>query len=390
MRIHTGDWVEVRSKEEILATLDKNGRLDGLPFMPQMLKFCGQSFKVYKVAHKTCDTVDRTGGRRLPHGIHLDLRCDGEAYGGCQAACLLFWKEAWLKPLGGQVHAGEPTSPVDDAARGAGLVHRGCSEDDVWKATSSEDSAGERAYQCQAVRLPDFTTALPWWRIDQYVMDYASGNVSLRVLFNGFVYSTYCTATRAYKQTLGRPGRWLYDRFQSLRGGIPYPRHRGKLLPGQRTPIRALDLQAGEMVRVKSYQEILASLNSENSHRGLFFDAELVPYCGGTYRVRARVSKFVDEKTGKMRLMKTPAVMLENVWCRSRYSNHRMFCPRSIYSWWREEWLDRVDEQEGSRESAVGHDSVHRLEQSLAKCGGCEGKHQVRRPEVTADAGRAG
>ena len=61
MKTHTtlcaGDWVEVRSKEEILETLDKNGRLDGLPFMPQMFKYCGQRFQVYKRAHKTCDTV---------------------------------------------------------------------------------------------------------------------------------------------------------------------------------------------------------------------------------------------------------------------------------------------------------------------------------------------
>ena len=38
-----GDWVEVRSKEEILKTLDSNGQLDGMPFMPEMLAFCGRS-----------------------------------------------------------------------------------------------------------------------------------------------------------------------------------------------------------------------------------------------------------------------------------------------------------------------------------------------------------
>ena len=30
--------------------------------------------------------------------VHLDeTRCDGQGHGGCQAGCLLFWKEAWLK-----------------------------------------------------------------------------------------------------------------------------------------------------------------------------------------------------------------------------------------------------------------------------------------------------
>ena len=39
MALRAGDWVEVRSKEEILATLDENGRLEDLPFMPQMLQY---------------------------------------------------------------------------------------------------------------------------------------------------------------------------------------------------------------------------------------------------------------------------------------------------------------------------------------------------------------
>ena len=47
-RLCAGDWVEVRSRDEILATLDKDGRLDGMPFMPEMFAFCGKRFRVYK------------------------------------------------------------------------------------------------------------------------------------------------------------------------------------------------------------------------------------------------------------------------------------------------------------------------------------------------------
>ncbi len=43
-----------------------------------------------------------------------------------------------------------------------------------------------------------------------------------------------------------------------------------------------------------------------------------------------------------MKAMKTPVVILEDVFCRARYSECRLFCPRSIYSWWREVWLERV------------------------------------------------
>jgi len=96
------------------------------------------------------------------------------------------------------------------------------------------------------------------------------------------------------------------------------------------------------LVRVKSYGDILATLDTNNRNRGLLFDAEMVPFCGRTFEVKARISRFVNEQTGIMTMLKTPAVMLENVWCQSRYSDCRMFCPRSIYSWWREAWLERV------------------------------------------------
>src|SRR5262245_59639046 len=77
-KLRVGAWVEVRSKEEILRTLDSRGRLDGMPFMPQMFDYCGKRFKVHRRAHKTCDTVTLTGGRRLNDVVHLeDIRCHG-------------------------------------------------------------------------------------------------------------------------------------------------------------------------------------------------------------------------------------------------------------------------------------------------------------------------
>src|SRR5215475_12280509 len=98
MMLKAGEWVEVRSKEEILATLDAKGALGGLPFMPEMLDYCGQRFQVVRTAHKSCDTVSgRYIGLSLKDGVHLSMRCSGRLYGGCQAECLLFWKEAWLK-----------------------------------------------------------------------------------------------------------------------------------------------------------------------------------------------------------------------------------------------------------------------------------------------------
>ena len=93
-----GEVVEVRSPSEILATLDERGRLEALPFMPEMLQFAGKQLRVSKRAFKTCDQVKNSGMYRMERTVHLEgVRCDGSAHGGCQAGCLIFWKEGWLK-----------------------------------------------------------------------------------------------------------------------------------------------------------------------------------------------------------------------------------------------------------------------------------------------------
>jgi hypothetical protein len=346
-KLRTGDWVEIKSKDEILKTLDKGGQLDGLPFMPEMFKFSGKRFRVYKRAHKTCDTVYPVRGRRVSNAVHLETRCDGEAHGGCQARCLLFWKEAWLKRVDGDlVHPAIPESNGDyrRASIGSSTV---CTEQDVRAAALLPSSGREEdpTYVCQATRLPDFTTSLQWWDIRQYLEDYRSGNVGLRQILNGFIYSTYYSLSNA-GIGLGPLMRWLYDRFRPLWHGTQFPRKAGTIPLGQPTPTERLNLQSGELVRVKSHDEILKSLNTEGKNRGLYFDAEMVPYCGGTYRVLSRVSRILDEKTGKLIKIKNDCLILEGVFCRSRYSYCRMFCPRSIYGYWREIWLERIPDKE--------------------------------------------
>jgi hypothetical protein len=349
MRIKSNTWVEVRSKEEILGTLDRNGRLDELPFMPQMFQYCGQRFRIYKSAHKTCDTVSGDyAGRRLRDGVHLDLRCDGQAYGGCQAGCLLFWKTAWLKPVDGPL-AGHSASreAVPDAVVPR---HAGCTEQDVWRGTKHIEAGGETQYACQATQLLDYTVPLRWWDIRQYVDAYVSGNHTLVGLCRGLWYLFYYYATLAFSDRWGRPARWIYNRFQAATGGIPFPREKGKIARGTLTPRHDLHLAPGELVRVRRYDEILATLSTTLQNRGLQFDAELVPFCGKVFPVKTRVEKFIDEKTGRMRWMKTPAVILDGVTCQALYCGRRMFCPRAIHLWWREIWLERVDvDRKGSR-----------------------------------------
>jgi hypothetical protein len=339
-----GDWVEVRSKEEILRTLDGEGRIDGMPFMPEMLAFCGKRFQVHKRAHKTCDTVFPVRGRRVDRAVHLDTRCEGSAHGGCQAGCLIFWKDAWLK----RVANGSITqAPSPNAHASAGF---GCTESSLQARTKTLDSTDkDPSYICQATQLPYATSDLAWWDIRQYIEDYRSGNVGLWRIACGVAYFSFLGLTNV----IGGPTlRRLYDNLCRLWGGSPFPRKKGTIPRGQSTPVEHLDLQAGELVRIKSHDEILGTLDTSSRNRGLYFDAEEVPYCGGSYRVLRRVNRIVNERTGKMRIMKTPCVILDSVVCESRYSECRLFCPRSIYAYWREIWLERVDSRSVSAASS--------------------------------------
>jgi hypothetical protein len=384
----TGDVVEVRSKEEILATLDTSGRLDGLPFMPQMFQYCGRRFEVIARAHKTCDVV---GGenRSLADGIHLDIRCDGQAYGGCQAGCRLFWKQAWLKPASPIAIGIESSSNAIKLEAPAIAV---CTESDVWRATCTRDPEPSKTiYFCQATQVPNFTTPLAWWDIRQYIEDYTSGNISTGRMVRGFLYQSYHHGTQAWRAKIGLPARWLYDLFQRLVGGIPFPRKPGTLPAGIGAPVVELNLQPGEWVRIKSHEEILATVTTSGMNRGLLFDKEMVPHCGKIFRVRARVTTFVNEKTGQLATLKTPAVILEGVWCQSRYSNRKMFCPRALYSWWREAWLERVADGAVGAEADVTQrhacSSVPEAELPFVMRGECSDALHVRRGREQERAG---
>jgi len=53
--LRAGDRVRIRSKREILATLDSRHRLRGLRFMNEMWKYCGQIHTVRKVVRRIVD-----------------------------------------------------------------------------------------------------------------------------------------------------------------------------------------------------------------------------------------------------------------------------------------------------------------------------------------------
>jgi hypothetical protein len=70
------------------------------------------------------------------------------------------------------------------------------------------------------------------------------------------------------------------------------------------------------------------------------FDGEMVRFCGREFRVLRRVEQIIEEPTGKMHRFKNPCIVLDDVTCVGAY--HRQ-CPRGIYPYWREIWLERVE-----------------------------------------------
>jgi hypothetical protein len=312
--------VRVRGASEIFATLDDEGMLDGLPFMPEMLKYCGRVLPVGQRADKTCagDGVVR----RMHNTVHLEsIRCDGSAHDGCQAGCLTFWKEAWLERLG---NGSAPSSPQLDDEEQSYVAEM------LLPATKRDTDAGTPVYRCQATEIPNASSQpLRLRDADQYVRDVH--NWSLRKVLRGLVIEVFNIWQSSSKKRL--PKALL------IAGGNTYPFVTGKLNKGE-TPSGKLDLRPGDLVRIKSKAEIVATLDKTNRNRGLSFDGEMSRYCGRTARVRRRVNRLIEESNGEMIEIKSDCIILEGVVCGGDY--HR-FCPRAIFPYWREIWLEKVD-----------------------------------------------
>jgi hypothetical protein len=99
--LRPGEWVEVRSGEEIAPTLDDRSSNRGLLFTPEMLASSGRRARVHK-------RVERIISERDGHMLHLKndcimlegIVCTGERTPGmwfCHRDSYPFWREAWLK-----------------------------------------------------------------------------------------------------------------------------------------------------------------------------------------------------------------------------------------------------------------------------------------------------
>ena len=94
--LQPGDFVKIKTKEEILRTLDRLGRNRGLEFTPEMEKYCGKTFHVLKRLDRMI--TDQGVMRQISNTVLLEgVTCDGKAHGGCPRNCFCLWREIWLE-----------------------------------------------------------------------------------------------------------------------------------------------------------------------------------------------------------------------------------------------------------------------------------------------------
>lgn len=303
-RLRSGDFVEVKPPEEILLTLDGDGALDGLPFMPEMIEFCGKRFQISKRVVKTCTSGTKAGSsmRVFPtDDVFLleGLRCSGSDHDGCQKACTIFWREAWLR----KVDRREVSTKYSTAG----------SERLRERLKTKRD---HQTYFCQASEILK-----------------ATNHMSRRERFTKCL-SEIWVGNYSTLQMLRQIAIWLIWRTRRVFLGV-YGRGTNKS-----TPVESLNLKAGDCVVVKPMESITKTLNESAHNRGLWFSPDMRLLCGRKQRVEKKIEKIIVDGTGEMRQLRN-TVFLEGSYCGCP---HAAFggCPRREYVYWREIWLRRV------------------------------------------------
>ena len=302
-RPKVGQHVQIADMHSIMRTLDANGCSDGMPLMTEMLRYCGQAFPVLRWANTVCIFGKTIEFRKLDDCVILDMpRCCGSAHGGCQMACALFWKTQWLRPAESNLNNDVTTcAPQFLPSLLLGYAIR--------------QNDQEPVYRCQATQLSEISgqQGSTLRRIGQ--------EVNLNRVRVSHIASDFCSTLLA-KSTRSQAGL-----VGPCRG---------------RTPSTNLNLQVGDLVRVRSKTEIRETLDGDGKNRGMWFDPTMLQYCSKEMRVTRRVELFIDETTGKMIQTTVPSIVLDEQHCNGR---GRRYCARLLHFFWREVWLESVDDK---------------------------------------------
>lgn len=117
-----------------------------------------------------------------------------------------------------------------------------------------------------------------------------------------------------------------------------------------------LNLTAGDLVRIRSKEEIKSTLDFSQELKGCSFMKDMWGYCGSVHRVLKPVWRFVDERDYRVKRT-SGVVLLENVNCEGTELFGR--CDRACFFFWREEWLEKLEENSNASPEELQHENQH-------------------------------
>jgi len=98
--LKSGDWVRVRSGDEIRSTLNGWRELKGCAFLDDMWQYCGSVQRVLQPLERFLDERDYKVKRCSGVVLLENVICRGTpVFGRCDRGCFLFWREEWLEKL---------------------------------------------------------------------------------------------------------------------------------------------------------------------------------------------------------------------------------------------------------------------------------------------------
>lgn len=98
-------------------------------------------------------------------------------------------------------------------------------------------------------------------------------------------------------------------------------------------------LKTGDLVRVRSIEEISRTLDPFRELKGCSFLHEMHQYCGTEQKVFRSMHHFLDERDYKLKKTRG-LILLENVFCNGTPVFGK--CDRCCFLFWREEWLEKI------------------------------------------------
>jgi len=97
-KLAAGDWVKIRSEQEVKTTLDRWMELKGCAFLPEMWQYCGTFQQVLQPMERFLDERDYKVKKCKGIILLREVLCHGTpVFGRCDRCCHFFWREEWLE-----------------------------------------------------------------------------------------------------------------------------------------------------------------------------------------------------------------------------------------------------------------------------------------------------